>query len=77
MTWELYEVWSEFEGHEELIDTTKSRKEAIALAKKTINEGADQVWICRETGDGEYEEIERLTTSQNGVIIMILNNRQE
>ena len=42
MTWELYEVWSEDdEGHEELIDTTKSRKEALQLAKKAINEGAN------------------------------------
>lgn len=63
MTWELYEVWSDFEGHEELVDTTKSRKEALALAKKTLNEGADEVWICRETGDGDYEEVDRLTAA--------------
>ena len=63
MTWELYEVWSEdTEGHEELIDTTKSRKEAIQLAKKAINEGADVAKVFRETKDGDYEEIERLTS---------------
>jgi hypothetical protein len=62
MTWELYEVWSEdTEGHEELIDTTKSRKEALQLAKKAINEGADVAKVFRETEDGDYEEIERLT----------------
>jgi len=44
-----------------LVETTKSKKEAQALAKKTLNEGADAVWICRETGDGDYEEIDRLT----------------
>jgi len=63
MTWELYEVWSDTDGHEELVDTTKSRKEAQALAKKTLNEGADEVWICRETGDGDYEEVDRLTNA--------------
>ena len=41
MTWELYEVWSEFDGHEELVETTKSKKEALALAKKTINATRD------------------------------------
>ena len=61
MTCELYEVWSEVDGHEELIDTTKSRKEAIQLAKKAINEGAEVSKVFRETADGDYEEIERLT----------------
>ena len=60
MTWELYEVWAEdSDGHEELIDTTKSRKEAIQMAKKSISEGAYTSWIIRETGDGDYDEIER------------------
>jgi len=63
MTWELYEVWSEdSDGHEELIDTTKSRKEAIQLARRAINEGADVAKVVRETADGDYEEIERLTS---------------
>lgn len=64
MTWELYEVWSEDDhGHEELIDTTKSHKEAKALAKKALNEGAVVSWIYRETGDGDFEEIERYENS--------------
>jgi hypothetical protein len=62
MTWELYEVWAADEdGHEELIETTKSYKEAKALAKKSLNEGAVESWINRETGDGDFDEIERLT----------------
>jgi hypothetical protein len=62
MNWELYEVWAENDdGHEELVDTTKSRKEAIQLAKKALHEGADIIKIFRETRDGDYEEIERLT----------------
>ena len=62
MTWELYEVWaSDEDGHEELVDTTKSRKEAIQMAKKAINEGALESWVCREDREGNYDEIERLT----------------
>jgi hypothetical protein len=60
MTWELYEVWSlDDHGHEELIDTTKSQKEAIALAKIALDEGAVSSWILRETEEGDLEEIER------------------
>jgi hypothetical protein len=60
MTWELYEVWAEDnDGHEELIDTTKSHKEAKALAKKALNEGAVRTRICRETGTGDYDELEQ------------------
>lgn len=60
MTWELYEVWAADEdGHEQLINTTKSHKEAKQLAKRALGEGSFEAWICRETGDGDYEEIER------------------
>jgi hypothetical protein len=64
MMWELYEIWSaDDNGHEQLVDTTKSRKEAKQLAKRAINEGASEVWICREASDGDYEEIERFATN--------------
>jgi len=63
MSWELYEVWAEDDdGHEELVDTTQSLKEAKSLAQKTINEGAVAAWINQETGDGDFREIDRLTT---------------
>lgn len=63
MNWELYEVWAEDEiGHQELVDTTKSLKEAQALAKiKIEDEGIEAVFIYQETEDGDLEEIERLT----------------
>lgn len=63
MTWELYEVWAEDDlGHEELVDTTKSLKEAKTLAKMTLEqEGAEAVIIYQETLDGNTVEIERLT----------------
>lgn len=61
MIWELYEVWSEDDiGHQELVDTTKSLKEAQALAKKSIDEGFISAVIYRELESGDTEEIERL-----------------
>ncbi len=61
MTWELYEVWSEFDGHEELVETTKSLKEAQTLAEQALSDGALVAIIYKETEDGDTEEIERLT----------------
>ena len=63
MTWELYEVWSEDDvGHQELVDTTKSLKEAKELAKNTLElEGIEAVTIFQELDNGDTIEIERLT----------------
>ena len=63
MTWELYEVWSEDDiGHQELVDTTKSLKEAKELAKNTLElEGIEAVTIFQELDNGDIIEIERLT----------------
>jgi hypoxanthine phosphoribosyltransferase len=60
MSWEQYEVWATVEGQDELVDTTKSLKEARHLAKKAINEGATAATIYLETADGDYEEVDRL-----------------
>lgn len=63
MTWELYEVWSEDDvGHQELVETTRSLKEAKALAKNTLElEGIEAVTIFQELDSGDTVEIERLT----------------
>lgn len=62
MTWELYEVWTEDEyGHQELVDTTRSFKEAEILAQQSLTEGSYAVLILKETQDGDIQEIERLT----------------
>jgi hypothetical protein len=62
MTWELYEVWTEDEyGHQELVDTTKSFKEAETLAQQALVEGAHTALIFKETEEGDIIEIERLT----------------
>ena len=61
MTWELYEVWAEDEsGHEELVDTTKSIKEARQLAKRSLGDWALAATIYKETGDGDYEVVEEV-----------------
>jgi hypothetical protein len=63
MTWELYEVWSEDDvGHQELVDTTNSLKEAKELAKNTLElEGIEAVTIFQELDNGDTIEIDRLT----------------
>ncbi len=60
MSWEQYEVWATVDGTDELVDTTKSLKEARHLAKKAINEGATGATIYLETSDGDYEQVDRL-----------------
>ena len=58
MTWELYEVWIvDFDGHEELLDTTKSLKEAQAMARQALTEDVAECIIYKEE-DGELYEVE-------------------
>ena len=60
MNWVQYEVWAEDDhGHQELIETTASRKEALALAEKTFNDGGVVVTVYEETADGDYAEIKQ------------------
>lgn len=63
MSWELYEVWSVDEfNHEELIDTTRSFKEAQEIASAALDdEAVVEVIIYKETEDGDLEEVERFT----------------
>lgn len=60
MSFELYEIWAEdADGHQELIDTTKSHSHAMKLAQQTLTEGE---WVAtsvyKETEDGDSELIE-------------------
>lgn len=62
MTWELYEVWTvDVDGHEELIDTTKSLKEARELATANLSEDYAECVIYQEDEEGEPVEIERIS----------------
>jgi hypothetical protein len=59
MTWELYEVWARtVDGHEDLIDTTKSLKEARELAELNIDGEVIECVIYRETPDGDPVKVE-------------------
>lgn len=61
MKFELYEVWCEDEfGHQELVDTTQSLKQAREIAQVSIDTGSLYVTIYRETDDGDLEVIEEL-----------------
>lgn len=60
MNWELYEVWSvDVDGHESLIDTTKSLKEARQMAQDAIDGFVIECIIFAEQ-DGDLKEIERV-----------------
>jgi hypothetical protein len=60
MNWELYEVWAvDSVGNEDLIETTKSLKEARQIAQVNIGEDCAECVIYAEDPDGELIEIER------------------
>lgn len=60
MSWTQYEVWAEIDGHQELIETTHSRKEALHIAEREFNNGFNFVQVFEEDSDGEYTEIKTL-----------------
>jgi hypothetical protein len=57
MSWTQYEVWAENEGHQELIETSNSKKEALSLGQKLFNDGADKVQVFEENSDGDYKMV--------------------
>jgi hypothetical protein len=59
MNWELYEVWSvDEDGHELLIETTNSLKEAQKIANESLTEDIVECIIYREDANGDLEEVE-------------------
>jgi hypothetical protein len=61
MIWELYEVWSvDEDGHEDLVDTTKSLKEARQIAQLNLTEYYVECIIYKEDEAGDLVEIERV-----------------
>ena len=60
MNYELYEVWAVNDaGHEELLETTASKKEAYEIAEANLGLGHYQTVVYREDENGELEEVER------------------
>jgi hypothetical protein len=61
---ELYEIWAQEEdGHEELIDTTPSRTQALEIAEATLELGFLTVVVFQENEVGDLEEIKRFEQS--------------
>ena len=62
MIWELYEVWTvDEDGREELLDTTKSLKEAQTIARNALTDQIVECIIYKEE-DGELFEVEVLVS---------------
>jgi len=60
MSYMLFEVWVEDDiGHQELVDTTASQKEAFDLAKKSLQEGWVAAVVYQENDDGDTVVIKR------------------
>jgi hypothetical protein len=58
MIWVQYEVWGvEEDGHEELIETTNSLKEARKIAEAALTDEIVECIIYKEE-DGELSEVE-------------------
>jgi hypothetical protein len=50
----LYEVWAEDEdGHNELLDTTASQKEAFEIAKTSLDDGYLSSTVYQENEEGD------------------------
>lgn len=60
MNFELYEVWAVDEaGHEELLETTSSKKEAEEIAETSLGLGYYQTVVYREDENGDLKEVDR------------------
>lgn len=60
MSYTLYEVWAEhLDGHQTLIETTSSEKEASKFAEQAVSDGYYAGVVLKETEDGDLIEIER------------------
>jgi hypothetical protein len=60
MNFELYEVWAVDEaGHEELVETTSSRKEALEIAEANLGLGFMEAIVYQEDENGDLHEIKR------------------
>lgn len=50
----LYEIWAEDEdGHNELLDTTASQKEAFEIAKTSLEDGYVSSTVYQENEEGD------------------------
>lgn len=58
MSFIQYEVWGSFDGHETLIETVATLKEARAIVESE-QVLYDELWIIKDEDDQEPREVER------------------
>jgi len=64
MSYMLYEVWTEDEiGHQEVVETTASQKEAFEIAEQCMGEGHYAVIVYQETETGDQRLIKRFESA--------------
>ena len=60
MSYMLFEVWVvDEDGHQELVDTTASQKEAFDLAQNSLTEDWIEAVVYQENEDGDSVAIKR------------------
>ena len=57
MSWIQFEVWGLLDGHEELLETTGTLKEAEQVVEDLL-EFNEAIWIVQEV-DGDFKEVRR------------------
>jgi hypothetical protein len=62
MNWELYEVWAvDLDGREELVETTKSMKEARVIAQTQLElEDCTKSYIYKEDEEGDLIKVDTI-----------------
>jgi hypothetical protein len=62
MNWELYEVWAvDVDGREELVETTKSMKEARVIAQTQLElEDCTECYIYKEDEEGDLIKVDTI-----------------
>jgi hypothetical protein len=62
MNWVQYEVWAEDgDGHQELVETTASKKDALSIAERTHRETNAIVTVYEDSDDNGYDLIKEFS----------------
>jgi hypothetical protein len=60
MSYMLFEVWVvDLDGHQELVDTTASQKEAFDLAQSSLTEDWIEAVVYQENEEGDSVAVKR------------------
>jgi hypothetical protein len=60
MIWELYEIWGvDEDSHEELLETTSSKKQAFEIAEASLGLGYFEVVVYQGDENGDLKELQR------------------